>query len=85
MTIEQIEKQIEELKQKKAEEIKKQKQKEAKLLKEKNAKKRKLEDRVKYILGGFVLKNKPEILEEIQKSDKLRTQDIETIKNYLTL
>ena len=85
MTLEQIEKQIEELKQKKKEEIKKQKQKELKELREKNAKKRKLESRIKYILGGFVLKNKPEILEEIQKSDKLRQQDIDAIKNYLSL
>ena len=85
MTLEQIDKQIEELKQKKKEEIKKQKQKELKELREKNAKKRKLESRIKYILGGFVLKNKPEILEEIQKSDKLRQQDIDAIKNYLSL
>ena len=42
MTLEQIEKQIEELKQKKKEEIKKQKQKELKELREKNAKKKKI-------------------------------------------
>ena len=85
MTLKQIEKQIEELKKKKAEELKKEKQKQAKILKQQNAKKRKLESRVKYIIGGFVLKNKPEILEEIQKSDKLRQQDIDAIKNYLSL
>lgn len=85
MTLEQIEKQIEELKKKKAEELKKEKQKQAKILKQQNAKKRKLESRVKYIIGGFVLKNKPEILDEVQNSGKLREQDLETIKNYLSM
>jgi hypothetical protein len=85
MTLEQIDKQIEELKQKKKEEIKKQKQKELKELREKNAKKRKLESRIKYIIGGYVLKNEPATLQKLLKSEDLRPQDIEAINSYLSL
>ena len=82
MTIEQIDKQIEELKEKKKLELKKKKQKELLEQRQKNAKKRKLESRVKYIIGGFILSTSPEILDKILNSDKLRDQDKKSVQDY---
>ena len=82
MTVEQIDKQIEELKAKKKEELKKQKQKELLEQRKKNARKRKLENRVKYILGGFVLSELPDIIFKALDSPKLREQDKKTLEDY---
>lgn len=82
MTIEQIDKQIAELKAKKIAELKKQKQKELLEQKQQNAKKRKLESRVKYIIGGYVLSISPEYIDKLLTSDKLRDQDQKTLKDY---
>lgn len=82
MTVEQIDKQIEELKAKKKEELKKQKQKELLEQRKKNARKRKLESRVKYIIGGFVLSVSPDYLDKVLGSGKLREQDIKTLEEY---
>lgn len=85
MTIEQIDKQIAELKAKKIAELKKQKQKELLEQKQQNAKKRKLESRVKYIIGGYVLSISPEYIDKLLTSDKLREQDKKTLSAYKNL
>lgn len=82
MTVEQINKQIEELKEKKKEQIKKQKQKELLEQRQKNARKRKLESRVKYILGGYILSVSPDYIDKVLNSNKLREQDKKTLQNY---
>lgn len=82
MTVEQIDKQIEELKAKKKEQIKKQKQKELLEQRQKNARKRKLESRVKYILGGLVLHH-PELVEQLKK-EVTRDTDKKTLENYFS-
>jgi hypothetical protein len=82
MTVEQIDKQIEELKTKKKEQIKKQKQKELLEQRQKNARKRKLESRVKYIVGGYVLSISPDYIDKLLNSDKLREQDKKTLLDY---
>lgn len=82
MTVEQINKQIEELKEKKKEQIKKQKQKELLAQRQKNARKRKLESRVKYILGGYILSVSPDYIDKVLNSNKLREQDKKTLQNY---
>lgn len=82
MTVEQIDKQIEELKEKKKAEIKKQKQKALAEQRKKNAQKRKLESRVKYIVGGYVLSVSPEYIDKLINSDKLRDQDRKTLIDY---
>ncbi len=84
MTLEQIDKQIEELKEKKKLELQKQKQKALLEQRRINAKKRKLESRVKYIIGGYVLasSNDKNIINKILESDKLRDQDRKTLENY---
>ncbi len=82
MTVEQIDKQIAELKEKKKAELKKQKQKELLEQRQRNARKRKIESRVKYIIGGFVLSTSPEILDKVLNSDKVREQDKKTLQDY---
>lgn len=82
MTVEQIDKQIAELKEKKKEELKKQKQKELLEQRKKNAQKRKLESRVKYIVGGYVLSVSPDYISKLLNSDKLRDQDRKTLEAY---
>lgn len=82
MTVEQIDKQIAELKEKKKEELKKQKQKELLEQRKKNAQKRKLENRVKYIVGGYVLSVSPDYISKLLNSDKLRDQDRKTLEAY---
>ena len=82
MTVEQIDEQIKQLKEKKKKEIQKQKEKELLEQRKKNAKKRKLESRVKYIIGGFVLSTSPEILDKVLNSDKLREQDKKTLQTF---
>ena len=74
MTVEQIDKQIEELKAKKREELLAQRQK--------NAKKRKLENRVKYIIGGYMLSVSPDYIDKLLTSDNLREQDKKTLQDY---
>lgn len=86
MTVEQIDKQIEELREKKKAELKKQKQKALAEQRKKNAQKRKLESRVKYIVGGYVLSVSPEYIDKLINSDKIRDQDRKTLiefKNHL--
>lgn len=91
MTVEQIEKQIEELKKKKREELKKQQQKKLKEQREINAKKRKMESRAKYIIGGYILSRDKEkdyvYLKKLvdEKSAELRQSDLETLQKYLEL
>ena len=82
MTVEQIDKQIAELKEKKKEELKKKKQKELLEQRKKNAQKRKLESRVKYIVGGYVLSVSPDYISKLLNSDKLRDQDRKTLEAY---
>lgn len=82
MTVEQIDKQIAELKEKKKEELKKKKQKELLEQRKKNAQKRKLESRVKYIVGGYVLSVSPDYISKLLNSDKLRDQDRKTLEEY---
>ena len=82
MTVEQIDKQIAELKEKKKIELQKQKQKELLEQRRKNARKRKLESRVKYIIGGHVLAVSPEYVDKLLNSDKLRDQDKKTLQAY---
>lgn len=82
MTVEQIDKQIAELKEKKKNELKKQKQRELQEQRQKNARKRKLESRVKYIIGGYVLSVSPDYIDKLLTSDKLRDQDKKTLKAY---
>lgn len=82
MTVEQIDKQIAELKEKKKEELKKKQQKELLEQRKKNAQKRKLESRVKYIIGGYVLSVSPDYISKLLNSDKLRDQDRKTLEAY---
>ena len=82
MTVEQIDKQIAELKEKKKKELQKKKQKELLEQRQRNARKRKIESRVKYIIGGFVLSTSPEILDKVLNSDKVREQDKKTLQDY---
>lgn len=82
MTVEQIDEQIKALKEKKKEQIKKQKQKELLEQRQKNARKRKLESRVKYIVGGYVLSVSPDYIDKLLNSDKLREQDKKTLSEY---
>lgn len=82
MTVEQIDRQIAELKEKKKEELRKKKQKELLEQRKKNAQKRKLESRVKYIVGGYVLSVSPDYIDKLINSDKLREQDKKTLQNY---
>lgn len=82
MTVEQIDEQIKQLKEKKKKEIQKQKQKELLEQRKKNAQKRKLESRVKYIVGGYVLSVSPEYIDKMINSDKLRDQDKKTLLAY---
>lgn len=82
MTVEQIDKQIAELKEKKKKELQKKKQKELLEQRQRNARKRKIESRVKYIIGGFVLSSSPEILDKVLNSDKVREQDKKTLQDY---
>lgn len=82
MTVEQIDQQIAELKEKKKEELKKKKQKELLEQRKKNAQKRKLESRVKYIVGGYVLSVSPDYISKLLNSDKLRDQDRKTLEEY---
>lgn len=82
MTVEQIDKQIEELREKKKAELKKQRQKAQAEQRQKNARKRKLESRVKYIVGGYVLSVQPEYIDRLINSDKLREQDRKTLIDY---
>lgn len=82
MTVEQIDQQIAELKEKKKEELKKKQQKELLEQRKKNAQKRKLESRVKYIVGGYVLSVSPDYISKLLNSDKLRDQDRKTLEAY---
>ena len=82
MTVEQIDKQIEELREKKKAELNKQKQKALAEQRKKNAQKRKLESRVKYIVGGYVLSVSPEYIDKLINSDKLRDQDRKTLIDF---
>ena len=84
MTLEQIDKQIAELMEKKEAELKKKKQKELLEKQKLNAQIRKLESRVKYIIGGYVLKLKPDYVSVVLKSN-IREQDKNTLQKYLDL
>lgn len=82
MTVEQIDKQILELKEKKKKELQKKKQKALLEQRKKNAQKRKLESRVKYIIGGYVLSVSPDYINKLIDSNKLRDQDKKTLETY---
>lgn len=83
MTLEEIEKKMAQLKEQKKEKLKQEKEKELRKKNQEKERRRKLESRIKYIIGGYFLKKKPDCLKEILQSGELRQQDIETIKNYL--
>lgn len=82
MTVEQIDEHIERLKAKKKEQIKRQKQKELRAQRQKNARKRKVESRVKYIIGGDVLSVSPDYVQKLLASDRIREQDRKTLREY---
>ena len=79
MTTEQIQQKIDELKAQKKEQLKKEKEKKLKEQRKQNAEFRKLENRVKIIIGGLYLSQ----INEIANNPKLRQQDKETITKYL--
>lgn len=86
MTVEQIDKQIEELKAKKKAELKKQKQKILQEKRKEMSRKRKLESRVKYIIGGHILSMSPEdYIRKLLRYPKLRDQDRKTLTDYLNM
>lgn len=83
MTVEQIDKQISELKEKKKKELQKQKQKELLERRKRNSQKRKLENRVKYIIGGWVLSHQAvKGIDVILNDVKTRDQDRKTLEAY---
>ncbi len=83
MTVEQIDKQILELKEKKKKELQKKKQKALLEQRKKNAQKRKLENRVKYIIGGWVLSHQAvKVIDVVLNDDKTRDQDRKTLEAY---
>lgn len=82
MTVEQIETQIKALQARKKEELKKQKQKELLAQRKLNAQKRKKESRIKYIIGGYMLSEQPDIINKILKSNKLREQDKKALEEF---
>lgn len=83
MTVEQIDKQILELKEKKKKELQKQKQKELLERRKINSQKRKLENRVKYIIGGWVLSHQAvKGIDVILNDEKTRDQDRKTLEAY---
>ena len=83
MTVEQIDKQISELKEKKKKELQKQKQKQLLERRKKNSQKRKLENRVKYIIGGWVLSHQAvKGIDVILNDEKTRDQDRKTLEAY---
>lgn len=84
MTVEQIEKQIDELKEKKKKALEKEKQKKLLEQRKKTAQKRKLESRVKYIIGGYILsvQGAEGYIDKLISSDKLRDQDKKTLQTY---
>ncbi len=83
MTVEQIDKQILELKEKKKKELQKQKQKELLERRKRNSQKRKLENRVKYIIGGWVLSHQAvKGIDVILNDVKTRDQDRKTLEAY---
>ncbi len=83
MTVEQIDKQILELKEKKKKELQKQKQKELLERRKRNSQKRKLENRVKYIIGGWVLSHQAvKGIDVILNDEKTRDQDRKTLEAY---
>ena len=83
MTVEQIDKQILELKEKKKKELQKQKQKELLERRKINSQKRKLENRVKYIIGGWVLSHQAvKGIDVILNDEKTRDRDRKTLESY---
>ena len=83
MTVEQIDKQILELKEKKKKELQKQKQKELLERRKINSQKRKIENRVKYIIGGWVLSHQAvKGIDVILNDEKTRDQDRKTLEAY---
>lgn len=85
MTLDQIAAQMENLKQKKKDELIRIRRAKAKAKRQEAMRKRKVEDRVKYIVGGYVLSHNSGILTDMIQSGELRQQDIDTINNYLSL
>ncbi|MCQ2596063.1 MAG: hypothetical protein MJ196_12450 [Treponemataceae bacterium] len=85
MTLEEIDKKMAELKEQKKEKLRQEKAKELRKKNQEKAKKRRLESRVKFIIGGYYLKQKPDCIKEVMQSGKLRPQDVETINTYLSL
>lgn len=83
MTVEQIDAKIQELSEKKKQQLLKQKQKALQEQRKKAAQKRKLENRVKYIIGGYVLAHEPaKALKIILDDQKTRDQDKKTLEAY---
>lgn len=79
MTTEQIQQKIDELKELKKEQQKKEKAKKLKEQRKQNAEFRKLENRVKFIIGGLYISQ----IDKIATNPNLRQQDKETINKYL--
>lgn len=82
-TIAEIDKEIEELKQKKLKALQKQKQQELREKRLQAARRRKLENRVKYIIGGWVLSHQAgKGIDVILKDPKTRDQDRKTLEAF---
>lgn len=82
MTVEQIDRQIAELKEKKKLELKKQKQKQQLELRKEAARRRKLESRVKYILGGLALHHDDMVVQLLKEVS--RETDKEAVEAYFS-
>lgn len=88
MTLEQIQKRIAELTELENEKLKQQKERENEKRKQENLKKRKLESRLKFIIGGFYFKHWIETGQKEQKlksllESQIRDQDKKTVREYI--
>lgn len=86
MTVEQIDAKLKELTEQKRVKLQQEKEKERREKQILRNKKRRLENRLKYILGGLVMKGKDkDYFRNLLNSPALREQDKKTIEDYLSL
>lgn len=85
MTVEQLDTKINELLQEKKEKMKKQRLDEAKKEKAKKAAQRKLESRVKYIVGGYVISKNSDYVKKLvdEKSAEMRDADLKSLRKWI--
>lgn len=82
LRVDEIEKKIAELKEQKKLAIKQEKARNLKAEQMKKTRKRKIENRVKYIIGGYVLKNEKALVNDVLKSE-LRDLDRKALIDFL--